>query len=78
MKKITVLSILSLASVMTFGQTTKVINTHPIAGKYFNMPADQVVGTDYMAKTIIFAVKDQFRANCSANAIDNLLGFDGF
>ena len=63
---------------MMFAQSNKVVNNHPAPGKFFTMPANQMVDVDYMAKTIIFAVKDQYRANCSVNSIENLMGFDAF
>src|ERR1051326_5414477 len=78
MKKITLISCLSFFCAVLGAQVNKSMNLHPGSIKYFSLPADMREGSDYMTKTIIFAVKDQYRANCNTHGIDNLMDFNNY
>jgi serine protease len=77
MKKINALLTFSLAASMCMAQGNKVYHYNPLnSGKYFTMP--NVQSDEYLAKTIIFQVKDQYRANCSTSNIENLMPLNSF
>ena len=67
MKKVIVIGIIILSTNVVFAQNkywfTQSGYTH------FTMPAG-VTETDYLQKTVIFAMKEQFRSNCRVNGVD--------
>jgi serine protease len=77
MKKVTLFTALALAACTTFAQNGKVYHYTGNQGKFFTMPTS-ITPDDYLSKTIIFQVKDQYRANCSASKIENLMTFNTY
>ena len=77
MKKITVLAAFCLSSLAMFAQNTAPTHKPVNYGKYFTMNP-VLKADDYLAKTIIFQVKDAFRSNCTNENISGLFGFDTY
>lgn len=82
MKKITLIACTALiaysASLTFAGNNAKVIIPGQQEMKFFRIPKGLVEGEDYLAKTIIFKVKPEYRANCKVQSIDNLLPLSDF
>src|SRR6185503_17399023 len=83
MKKFTLIActaIIACSTALTFaGNKAEVIIPGQDKSKIpFTMPKGLVEGEDYLSKTVIFRVKEQYRMNCKVNSIDNILSVNDF
>ncbi len=83
MKKITLIAcsaIIACSTALTFaGNKCEVIIPKQDKSKIpFVMAKGLVDGEDYLSKTIIFRVKEQYRQNCKVNSVDNILVISDF
>lgn len=70
---------IACSTAFTFaGNNAKVIIPGHEEMNFFRMPKGLVEGEDYLAKTIIFKVKPEYRSNCKVQSIDNLLPLSDF
>src|SRR5437016_1014944 len=81
MKKFTLIActvLFTCSTALTFaGNKCEVIIPGDHTPKHFKMDP-RVKDDEYLAKTIIFNMKPQYRQNCKVNSIDNLLPLQDF
>jgi subtilisin family serine protease len=75
MRKFTSIVCLALSATVAMANINPTVTKG--SGGYFRMP-DNIQADEYMAKTVIVQVKDQYRANCMVNGIENLMMLNSY